>query len=37
VPEERALRKPFRFAVGNGAARLDLETFGGTISLRDGA
>ncbi len=36
VPDDRGLRRPFSFVVGSGAARLDLETFGGTISLRHG-
>jgi len=34
VPDEPARRRRFRFVLGTGAARLDLETFRGTISLR---
>ena len=35
APDARALRRRFSFVLGTGAARLDLETFAGTISLRD--
>jgi DUF4097 and DUF4098 domain-containing protein YvlB len=34
LPAGAASHKRFGFAIGSGAARLDLETFGGTISLR---
>ncbi len=34
VPDEGARRRRFSFVLGTGAARLDLETFRGTISLR---
>lgn len=34
VPDEPARRRRFSFVLGTGTARLDLETFRGTISLR---
>ncbi len=34
LPDERARRKRFSFTLGAGTARLDLETFGGVITLR---
>lgn len=37
VPTDRLARKRFRFGLGTGAAHLDLETFRGTISLRQPA
>jgi hypothetical protein len=37
LPDEGARRRRFSFVLGSGAARLDLETFRGTISLRDGS
>lgn len=36
MPDARALRRRYTFVLGTGAAHLDLETFGGTISLRRG-
>jgi hypothetical protein len=37
APGAAGRRKRFRFALGSGAARVDLETFRGTISLRPAA
>ena len=34
LPDEASRHKRFSFVLGSGRARLDLETFGGTISLR---
>jgi hypothetical protein len=34
LPDEASRHRRFSFVLGSGSARLDLETFGGTISLR---
>ncbi len=34
LPDEKARRKPFQVVVGSGAARVELETFSGVVSLR---